>query len=255
MNKYKSLIFREMKISRKVYFSAFITVVAFIALFILSIFVVGKDLNEGESLDVFVLMASYMCSIVTATIFADNSSVFKADIASGWRRYSIALPVTPLENTIARYSVKFIEIIIGMIITIIGSISISAIGGCSFSPAVIFCFFIFLDLFLVFDIIYQSIISRANDMKSLKKLGMIASGIGIAIFTLLEFIPLDSEIEIILESLMKDIEESNSPLVLNKYVEYVTIPNTAGYIGIALTFLILAVGFIITLKNNERREA
>lgn len=97
------------------------------------------------------------------------------------------------------------------------------------------------------------IVLRANDMKSLKKLGAIAGGIGAVILLALEFIPSgvsDSE----LETFMTEVETASSPVILNKYIGFVTIPDAAGIIGIILTVVILIAGFIVTLKNHKRRE-
>ncbi len=54
---------------------------------------------------------------------------------------------------------------------------------------------------------------------------------------------------------MTEVETASSPVILNKYIGFVTIPDVAGIIGIALTVVILIAGFVVTLKNNERREA
>ena len=121
------------------------------------------------------------------------------------------------------------------------------------SPAVMYCYFICLDLFLIIDIVYQAVVFRANDMNSLKKLGTIGGIIGAVILFALEFIPSgvsDSE----LEAFMTEVETASSPVILNKYISFVTIPDTAGIIGIILTVVILAAGFVSMLKNNERRE-
>ena len=255
MNKYKSLIFRELKLSRKHYIGVFCLIIVFALLMLLSMFVSGREqVENGESMDFFAIFLSYMFAVLTAGCIAVDNSAFISDMASGWRTYSFALPVTAFEKTVAKYTVKIAVIIIGAVFTFIGSALIHKVGGSDMSSAVMFCYFICLDLFLIIDIVYQAIVLRANDMKSMKKLGKIAGCIGAAVLIALEFIPTGSS-ESKIEAIMAEMENSSSPAVLNKYLEFVTIPNIAGFIGIALAVVILIVGFIVMVKNHERREA
>lgn len=169
-------------------------------------------------------------------------------MASGWRTYSFALPVTAFEKTVTKYILKFSAIIIGAVLTFIGSALIHKVGGSDMSSAVMFSYFICLDVFLIIDIVYQSFILRANDIKSLKKFGAIAGGIVTVVLFALELIPSevsDSEFN----TFITELETAPSPVVLNKYIGFVTIPDTIGIIGIILTVIILITGFVVTLKN------
>ena len=254
MKKYSSLIFRELKLGRKAYIGSFILIIVFALLMLLSMFVSGGQyVKNGESMDVFAICLSYMFAALTAGCIAGDNGVLKSDMASGWRTYSFALPVTALEKTVAKYIVKLAAIIIGAVLTFIGSMLIHTVGGSNMPSAVMFCYFICLDLFLIIDIVYQAVVLRADDMKSFKKLGAIAGGIGTVILLALEFIPSgvsDSEFE----TFMTEVETASSPVILNKYIGFVTIPDAAGIIGIVLTVVILIAGFLVTLKNHKRRE-
>lgn len=255
MKKYSSLIFRELRLSRRNYLGSFALIVVFALFMLLSMFVsYGQYVKDGESMDVFAICLSYMFAALAASCIAGDSGVSKSDIASGWRTYSFALPVTALEKTVAKYAVKLAAIIIGAVLTFIVSVLIHSVNGSNIPPAVTFCYFILLDLFLVYDIVYQSVVMHTNDMNALKKIGMIVGGIvgGIAVIVLsLIFAFFNSEFE----AFMTEVEASSSPAVLNKYTEFVKIPDIAGIIGIAFTVVFFIAGFIITLKNNERREA
>lgn len=254
MKKYKSLIFRELKIVRKTHLSMLATMAGLMVMFVLAtVFIVKKDLKEGETIEAFALMISYMCTMIMAAMSADDNDILKSDIVSGWRRYSLALPLTALEKTAAKHVIKLMVIIIAMVISILFSATVAAVNGIGMSPSVIFCFFITLDIFLIIGIIKETIISRAVDKKSLKKLGIIAGGVVIVILAVVEFLP-DSDSETKLKAIFSELEKSNSPAVLNNYIDFITIPDTAGFIGIALAFVIFALSFLITLKNNERRE-
>lgn len=256
MKKYKSLIFRELKLSRKHYLGVFALIVIFAGLMLLSIFVSGREaVKNGESLDAFALAMSYMFAIVGSACIAADSGVFKEDMNSGWRRYSYALPVTAFEKTVAKYAVKIIAIIIGMAVIFLGSAAIFAAGGSTLKTGTVCSFFLMLDFFLIFDIVFQAFILRAEDTKSLKKLGSIAGIITfIVVFILPEFIP-EGDLPFNVDAFITDMETMKSPAGLNKYLEYITIPDVWGIIGIVLTFVILALGFVVTLKSYERRES
>lgn len=254
MKKYSSLIFRELKLGRKAYIGSFVLIIIFALLMLLSMLVsCSQYVKNGESMDVFAICLSYMFAALTAGCIAGDNGVLKSDMASGWRTYSFALPVTALEKTVAKYIVKLVAIMIGAVLTFVGSALIHKVGGSNMPSAVMFCYFICLDLFLIIDIVYQAVVLRADDMKSLKKLGGIAGGIVAVILLALELIPSgvsDSE----LEAFMTEVETASSPAILNKYISFVSIPDTAGIIGIVLTIVIFIAGFIITLNNHKRRE-
>lgn len=256
MNKYKSLVFRELKLARKHYIGMFALSILFLGLMVLCVFVAGGEfVRQGESLDTFSLIMTYMFAVISTYCAVHDNGVFKSDMGAGWNTYSHALPVTAFEKAAANYIVKTIAIIAGMAVTILGAAVIFAAGGSTLTMGTIFGFFLFADVFLLFEIVYQAIILRANDMKSLKKLGSIAGGIAfVVIFVLPEFIPAGDE-ALFLDSLMTDMETMQSPSDLNKYLEYITIPEVWGYAGIALMFVLLAVGFVVTCKSYERREA
>lgn len=256
MTKYKSLVFRELKLSRKHYLGMFALSILFLGLMVLCVFVAGGEfVRQGERLDTFSLIMTYMFAAISTYCAVHDSGVFKADINSGWNTYSYALPVTAFEKAASNYIVKIITIIAGMAVTILGSAAIFAAGGSTLTMGTIFGFFLFVDVFLAFEIVYQAIILRANDMKSLKKLGSIAGGIAfVVIFVLPEFIPA-GDASSALDTFMTDMETMQSPSALNKYLEYITIPDVWGYVGIALMFVLLAVGFVVTWKSYERREA
>lgn len=100
---------------------------------------------------------AFIRTALTAGCIAGDNGVLKSDITSGWRTYSFALPVTALEKTAAKYIVKLAAIIIGAVLTFIGSALIHTVGGSNMPSAVMFCYFICLDLFLIIDIVYQAI--------------------------------------------------------------------------------------------------
>ena len=172
MKEYKSLIFRELRLSRKHYITGTLLTVLLAAFMVLAMFVSGGEaINNGESLDVFALFMSYAIAAVATGCFTSDNGISKADMNSGWQRYSYVLPVTAFEKAAARYAVKLIAITIGMAVAIIGAAVVSAAGGSTLKFGTVLSFWILLDEFLIYDVFYQTIILRAKDKKSLKKMG------------------------------------------------------------------------------------
>ncbi len=253
MTKFKSLVFRELKLSRKHYLGAFALILLFGALMVLCVFVAGGEgVKNGEHMDAFALMMAYGFAAISAACAAGDNGVFKADMAAGWHSYFQALPVTSFEKTAARYAVKVLFILLGFAAFLLGTNIIFAAGAGTFSASAVFCFFILLDFFLIFDIVYQAIMLRANDMKSLKKMGVIAGGVVVAVFTVLDYLPTGT-LPFDEDVLMTDMETMQSPAMLNRYLQYLTIPDTWGYIGIAVTLILLTAGFIIAMKTDGRK--
>ena len=103
MKKYSSLIFRELKLGRKYHIGGIAVIVMFEMLMLLSMFVSGGQyVKNGESMDVFAICLSYMFAALTAGCIAGDNGVLKSDMASRWRTYSFALPVTAFEKTAAK---------------------------------------------------------------------------------------------------------------------------------------------------------
>lgn len=255
MKKYKSLIFRELRLARRHYIISTLLTMLLAAFMVLAMFVSGGEaINNGESLDVLALFMSYAIAAVAAGCFSGDNGVTKDDITSGWNTYSYALPVTAFEKAAARYAIKLITSTIGMAAAIAGAAILYAVGGSTPKPGTILSFWLVLDAFLIYDIIYQTIILRAKDKKTLKKLGYIASGIAVFVFFILpEFIP-EGKISADLDAFMKDMETMESPAGLNKYIDSFVIPEIWGIAGIILMLVLLAAGFFVTWKNYERRE-
>lgn len=254
MTKYKSLIFRELKLSRKSYLIGLALIGVFTLFMLLSMFVLMSQTPEGESIDIFSLGLSYGIAAVVAAVAMGDSSALKSDVESGWSTYSFALPVTAFDKAVVSIAVKVILLIVGAIIVLPITFALHAIGASTFSPAVMYCYFIVADVTLIFHIVYHTIVIRADDTKTLKKLGTIAGIVIVAVFLLFDFIFAGSS-DAELEAFMLEMENSSSPSILNKYIGYITISDTVGIIGIVSTFVILAVGFVVMMKNHERRRA
>lgn len=104
MKKIRSLLFREFKIARKNYILSGVlifSIMIFITLGILLLISSGNDeltkYMQKSMFNMLVLMSSFMAPSIYLT-----DVVFKADINSGWMKYSYGLPVTSFERAVVR---------------------------------------------------------------------------------------------------------------------------------------------------------
>lgn len=254
MNKYKSLVFRELKLSVRHYTLRGIMFLAFMALIILVMFVLKFQAEkQGSTLDGFALAGAYAVGIMGAVIIGENNDVYKSDVNSGWLEYSWALPLTAFEKTMAKYIAKLIVIVGGSILIILGTVLVYAISGCSLSVNTILSQFIIIDALLIFNIILEMFIMRATDTKALKKMGAVIGAVLAVLVFLPDILPLaqsDSSEQIILDQAMESVVVANNLLLLS-----LKMPEILCNISIPLMAVILAAGFVITMKNYKRRVA
>lgn len=253
MNKYKSLVFRELKLSARHYALRGLMFLAFIAMLVLVMLVLKPQAaKEMSNMRGFALMGAYVVGIIGAIIIGEDNGVYKADVNTGWLTYSWALPLTSFEKAMAKYIVRVILIAAGSVITVLSAILIFAISGSAFNVNTILSLFFFIDIALIFNIVLESFFMRATDTKSLKKMGAIAGAVLAVLIFLPDILSLgqpDSAESDILEQASQSIDVANYVLYSFK------MPEMLGYISIPLMIVILIAGFIITKKNFERREA
>lgn len=247
MSKYKSLIYREWKLSSKHYILRFVTVLLFALLFALAVKFAadsGSLVEEGGFGPAqFAVFVSCLISMAVSIIAAEDNGVHNLDVKVDWVRYSYALPITAFEKTVTKYVFKLGAAIFGALLTFICSTAVCALSGASFDINTIVLYVLFLDVILIYDLIVQVIVLRARDKESLKKAKTIAGAVAFFIvFIVPEFFP---------SGQMDAIDEMESPAELLKLL---TVPQGLAYCVVPVMLVILAVGFILTWKNLERRE-
>ncbi|MBQ8567977.1 MAG: hypothetical protein IJ446_02035 [Oscillospiraceae bacterium] len=254
MAKYISLVFRELKLSKKMLISSVGLIILFIAFMMLGMYVSGKDAVEnGESMEAFSLILCYMISLLAAGAVSQNTDTAKADIASGWSVYSHALPLTGFDIAVSKCMIKLIFIITGAVLSVIGAVLMTSMGNCTLTLGAAMSYFIILDVFLALNILTEAFTARAKNIGAMKKKGYIIEGIIVAAILIIpELLPEDETLPFNVDEIFS---EGGTPAKLNALTEYITIPDVWCYAGIALMFVILAVGFIVTMKNYERRES
>ena len=102
MTKLRSLIFREFKVSRKLYIIKFAVLFAFFAFAVGGTFLftgLFEELPEKENMvRSFTEMFSMLIILYSTGVFSLDDNTFKSDLNSGWHNYSYALPITAAER-------------------------------------------------------------------------------------------------------------------------------------------------------------
>lgn len=248
MRKYKSLLFREFKLSRNHYLFRFVISILFLGLVFLTI-----QLNRDESQETINSISMFMSllfAIITGFLCADDDDVYRLDINVGWNTYSYCLPISLFEKSIVRYLVKILAILIGAGITALGCQIIAIGAGTKTDMRMMFIFLFMADIYLLFQIVIQAVSLVAKDIRESKKLWVIFAGVvlGIIVFSP-NLIPIDS-----LDSLDVPADELGAALpnmVTEKIMKWI---DKIDLLLFPLLIILLAAGFVITYKAYERRR-
>lgn len=267
MEKYKSLLFREWKVSKKFYLLRIVLLLLFtlmlggLMVYLSNTGAVETVVVEGETvpaaegaMDVAFIFLSYLLVLFMAAASGEDNGVYKSDVNSGWLKFSWALPVTAHEKAVTKLTFRGIVVLIGTVYMFVSIGMISGITGFAHMKTVVFAFFWCLDFCLLLDTIRDFVIMRAVDMKAVKKMGNIALLVIIVAIDLPYFMKAmqGTPPEDILDSKMVTMMKNND---ISGLTELVTIPDLWGGIGILLLFVILIGGFLLSRKNFERRNA
>ncbi|MBQ8326050.1 MAG: ABC-2 transporter permease [Lachnospiraceae bacterium] len=246
MKKYKSLLYREWKLSSKHYISRMCLLL--MATILMALVVGFMDATGGG----FAVFISYLLVALAAGLTSEDNGVFKSDINSDWMTYSYALPITALDKAITRYILKLITVVLGMAFGILCAMGICAMVEVALSSNMIMHFFLILDVCLAYDLVTDALVLRARDTEELKKWSIISYSVMFgAIFVLPEFIPSD-ELDPILNAMDENASPEQVGSLLKPLIESI---DKIGVVAIPLMIVLLVVGFVFAWKNFERRGA
>ena len=261
MEKYKSLLYREWKITKKFYLLRIVLLVLFTALlggvvkFVVNAST-GPEAVAGaaENIDWALIFFFYLLVLFMAAASGEDNGVYKSDVSSGWLKYSWALPVTAHEKAVTKYVFRGILVLAGTIYMFASVGAICAITGFAHMKTVVYAFFWGLDAILAYTIVKDFIVMNAVDMKSLKKMWNIVFIAFVIVFELPYILDVIRGVppEDLIDEKLKAIVENGDYSVA---IELVSIPDFWGYIGILLLFVIFVVGFLLSRKSFERRSA
>lgn len=143
MKKIRSLIYRDLVISKKHYISSLLsaTAVSVFGWLILMSMEFGNlaDLSEEIGIEIFegtkktiYCIFNYLLAFIWSTFISDNGTAF-SDIKSKWQIYGYTLPVTEKEIALTKLILKVSGIIISFTASIANGLLLSVITGIKFN--------------------------------------------------------------------------------------------------------------------------
>ena len=161
MSKFKSLLYREMVLSKKKTITQIITVFSIIGIGLLCILSMKYgNLNkmydeigaEMNNLIKYTLHYTFVVLPALAFAFSINDTTFvSSDIRSNWRTFSFTTPVKPAHKALVRVVIKLINMLFGGIVITLNSFIMSELNDIKGSTSMI------LKLYLIFLAVGQLI--------------------------------------------------------------------------------------------------
>lgn len=120
MTKFKSLLYRELRLSRKTLIQQFICMLVMGGFYMLGSYSIAND-EEVNLIDLqlVLLMVNVVLSFLAVSLGINNLTDLMLDIKSGWLKYSYTLPITPSERAVVISARKIIITSFNIIFAII----------------------------------------------------------------------------------------------------------------------------------------
>ena len=263
MGMVKSLVYRELYISRKFY----ITNILVAALFILMSCLVRLSMLYGnlanvdaETFEFLDPLTYYVCTYVVAYgafSILDDPGVILADFRSNWRIFAYSLPVTTVQRVTVKYIIKLGAFCTAMILSIINGALIGALTGRGFGLFQISNFFLLANFWLIVNLIRTPIMLRAKTEK-----GFQASMAGYFIIFMAIMFPLMAKVtaigaEVAIAAESEDLDPDQQFFMLQeKMLGFVKDLHDKILVWMPLlTAVLLIVGFFICVQMLKRRES
>lgn len=245
MAKYRSLLFKEMKLSVRHYGFMALMIIMLIAIACLGLFVNMEELPEE-----IIVLAYFMVNIIaviSGCAFSWETDVDRIDKTSGFSVYVMTLPVKALDRAIVSYFVRIMAIIAGFIFAVIGKVLIGIIANAALDNSFCFAYFLVvcIGLFLSVCLKGTAIFIKTTD----KAEKILAIAVFIVLVVVL-FIGLGRGINL---KVMFDDNGLGIPTIVNQVVS-----NGVAKYGMAvfLSFILLTgCGMFLAVKTYGRREA
>lgn len=245
MNKYKSLLWREIKIAKKNYLGRSMVILAFgVMVFLASLIASKDDFSDFSSTDLMGM--AYMFSFLVSFCMMADNEVDSSDDNVGWTEYSYVLPISYKNRAITKFIIRICSVLIGLIICIVFSLFLKTF--CDIN-----CFWINLNLYISVALLAILGINLIFCIKSYipeeyKKIFFLLVGIvavvavGIGIFILLDKLPG-----------LKDIKLEDLKVLVTVFSEKMG----SALLTLVLVFLMIPIfifDFFITKNKFERKE-
>lgn len=176
MKLYRSLMFRELKLTRKRCFLMLILFLLLALLMMLPIFLGSFSLHSEDETEAFDVIALFMMifALIGGLLAGTNLGIQKSDISAGWKRYSFVLPPTAKQQALADLLVKLCYILLFGLLS--AGFALIYLIAADYN-----CLDIMLNVYLavvcvvmLIDVAYSYIIMFAKTKNELKILGVVA---------------------------------------------------------------------------------
>ncbi|MBR3044086.1 MAG: hypothetical protein IKI45_06350 [Oscillospiraceae bacterium] len=239
MNLYKSLIYRELKLSRK-YYALIGMLLLFLAVSLMIVLILpsAESISADEEAVLPLDLVSIGIGIIGGFMGVRDGGNYNMDVKTGWARTVYALPVTGKQMACAALMQRMISLSAAAVINIAYAIAFRTATGFSVFIPLIAVFLICAGAGLILDTVYGAVVRMFRDKRQQKKMLVAGNAAVIAFFVLIE----------------KAVSLVFKPSVdLTKVLKFVQAPVFA-VIGVAF-FAASALTYYFTIsKSYERRE-
>ena len=258
MKLYRSLIYRELKLTRKRCILMLILFLLLSLLMLLPIMIGGLsgDSEMEEDLLSIVWLASGIVALTGGFLAGTNNGLQKADINSGWKRYSFILPPTAKQQALSDLLTKLCYILFFGLLSAAFLMVCNIVSGINTTVEGIDPICRMLNIYLgavcavmLVDIAYSYIMMCAKDKNQLKLISVLAFvGAGF-VFRVFGLFPGMNKAGKPAEDDAMISEEA-----VNKFETFLSSGKTS--LCILAVFVVLCVLFFLAMwRSHERREA
>ena len=257
MKLYRSLVYRELRLTRKRFLLMLILFLLFSLLMLTPIMLGGLSgaSEMDEDLLSIVILASGFVALTGGFMAGTNNGLQKADINSGWKRYSYILPATAKQQALSDLLVKLCYILFFGLLSAAFAIICSIVTGINFAVDGFDPVCMMLNIYLgavcavmLVDIAYSYIMMFAKTKKDLGVIGVVAFlGAGV-VFRIFGLFPGMNKTE-------KTVEDGAliSDEMFNRFVTALGSGKTT--LCVVTVFAVLcALFFLVMWRSHERRE-
>ena len=176
MKLYRSLVYRELRATRKHFRLMFLLFSLTAVLMMTAVFFMFSDTSEvptpAESLALCVVMAGIPATLA-GVMAGTNNGLQKADVSSGWKRYSYALPPTAAQKATSDLLAKLVYIAVFGLGVAVMTFYCAALSGSVSTIHVMNVYLAFTSVAMLCNAVYSSVIMLAKDKNQLKYVGII----------------------------------------------------------------------------------
>ena len=258
MKLYRSLIYRELKLTRKRCLLMLILFLLLSLMLLLPIMIGGLSGTSemDEDLISIVWLASGVVALTGGFLAGTNNGLQKADINSGWKRYSFILPPTAKQQALSDLLTKLCYILFFGLLSTAFLIVCNIVSGINTAVEGIDPICWMLNIYLgavcavmLVDIAYSYIMMFANDKNQLKLISALAFVGAGAVLKVFGLFPGMNKTEKPAEDGPMISEEG-----VNKFETFLSSGKTS--LCILAVFVVLCVLFFLAMwRSHERRES